>query len=230
MRTLVIGDIHGYADLFKTVLNMAESTEEDTIVTLGDYTDRGPDSCSVIEHLIELQQRQQLIAIRGNHDVMMMDARKDFSIYRDWLRYGGRDTLDSYAKSDDQEVTLDDVPASHWEFLENELVDWYETDTHFFVHANAYPDIPIHEQPAFMLHWEHLFDPQPHCSGKIMVCGHTKQASGRPLNLEHTLCVDTWVYGEGWLTCLDLNSGKYWQANKKGEQRPGHLDTDEQLL
>ena len=59
----------------------------------------------------------------------------------------------------------------------------------------------------------------PHCSGKVVVCGHTQQRSGLPLNLGHAVCIDTWAYGQGWLTCLDVLSGRIWQANQAGRVR-----------
>ena len=52
-----------------------------------------------------------------------------------------------------------------------------------------------------------------------MICGHTEQRSGLPLCLEQAVCIDTWAYGGGWLTCLDVIGGEYWQANELGETR-----------
>jgi serine/threonine protein phosphatase 1 len=57
-----------------------------------------------------------------------------------------------------------------------------------------------------------------------MVCGHTPQKSGRPKSLGHAVCIDTWAYGKGWLTCLEVGTGRYWQANQQGEHRSGWLD------
>jgi serine/threonine protein phosphatase 1 len=56
-----------------------------------------------------------------------------------------------------------------------------------------------------------------------MICGHNVQRSGRPLVLDGAICIDTWVYGDGWLTCLDVESDIYWQANQRGEMRMGNL-------
>jgi serine/threonine protein phosphatase 1 len=137
--------------------------------------------------------------------------------------------LASYAQPD-QAGNLADVPAAHWDFLEKVCVDWYQTDTHFFVHANAYPDLALADQPGFMLFWEKLGDPIPHLSGKVMVCGHTAQKGGRPLHLGHAICLDTWVYGAGWLTCLDVATGKYWQANQQGQQRSAFLEESDAVL
>jgi serine/threonine protein phosphatase 1 len=75
-----------------------------------------------------------------------------------------------------------------------------------------------------MLFWEFFRPQQPHESGKTMVCGHTAQRSGWPCVLEHGVCIDTCAYGNGWLTCLDVGSGRLWQANQKGEVRDGWLD------
>ena len=52
-----------------------------------------------------------------------------------------------------------------------------------------------------------------------MVCGHTIQESGEPANNGDAICIDTWAYGEGWLSCLDVESGTVWQANEAGETR-----------
>ena len=85
---------------------------------------------------------------------------------------------------------------------------YYETKTHFFVHANAYSDISLDDQPDLMLYWEQFNDSEPRESGKIMICGHTPQRGGVPRNIGHAVCIDTWAHGGGWLTCLDVNSGQ----------------------
>ena len=226
MRVLAIGDIHGHHQALQTLLKRVDPQPEDRIVTLGDYVDRGPDARRVIDWLIAESQTGRLIPLCGNHELMMLRAREDKDHLHDWLGCGGEQTLASYA-ADGRRCQLEDVPAAHWEFLELHLHAWYQTQTHFFVHANAYPDLSLPEQPEFMLFWQKFNDPPPHESGRIMVCGHTPQKSGRPRNLGHAVCIDTWIYGPGWLTCLDVGTGRYWQANPQGEVREGWLDSPE---
>jgi serine/threonine protein phosphatase 1 len=223
MRILAIGDIHGCSRALDTLLTLVEPAPADLLITLGDYVDRGPDSPGVLDRLLQLHATGRLVALRGNHDHMMRAARHGFDEKQDWLVCGGKATLAAYSPRGDS-GSLDDVPARHWDFLDRLCVDWYETDTHFFVHANAYPELPLAEQPEYMLFWEPLEEARRHCSGKIMVCGHTRQRNGWPLNLGDAICIDTWVYGPGWLTCLDVKSGQIWQANQRGEQRTGWLD------
>jgi serine/threonine protein phosphatase 1 len=225
MRILAFGDIHGCLRAFTTLLATVAPTPEDLIITLGDYVDRGPDSCGVLDELIRLRRAHRLIALRGNHDQMMQQARSKAWDHTMWLACGGRQTLTSYGFPSPDDADLDQIPQSHWDFLDDVCVDWYETEKHFFVHANVYPEMPLEDQPTYMLYWEKLFEPVAHVSGKVMVCGHTKQNSGIPLYLGHTICIDTGVYASnGWLTCLDVLAGRYWQANQQGQQRTGVLE------
>jgi len=62
-----------------------------------------------------------------------------------------------------------------------------------------------------------------------MVCGHTPHLSGLPQSNGHSICIDTWVYGDGWLSCLDVESGTIWQANEAGETR-SLASTDQFLI
>jgi serine/threonine protein phosphatase 1 len=231
MRILAIGDIHGCSIAFDTLLAAVNLQSDDKIITLGDYVDRGPDSKGAIDRLIALHDAGQLTALRGNHELMMLQARDSTTLPKaarrpnksQWLAKGGTATLASYAKPG-KVGKLKDVPEQHWHFIENVCVNWYEIDTHFFVHANASPDLSLAEQPDQMLFWEKFSNPAPHFSGKTMVCGHTSQKSGLPLNFGHAICIDTRVYGKGWLTCLDVTTGRVWQANQVAQHRTAWID------
>jgi serine/threonine protein phosphatase 1 len=223
MRILAIGDIHGCTIAFDTLLANLQLQPSDLIITLGDYVDHGPDSKGIINRLIALHDTGQLVALRGNHELAMLAAQLSEQNLLRWICCDGDMTLASYSLSDD-ELNLADIPNTHWNFLENVCVNWYETDTHFFVHANADSALSLSQQSDDVLFWERFNNPAPHCSGKIMVCGHTSQKSGVPLNLGHAICIDTWVYGKGWLTCLDVISGRVWQANQAGQQREAWID------
>ncbi len=222
MRILAIGDIHGCLKAFDAVLAAAEVTPADWIVTLGDYVDRGPNSRGVLDRIIELRKGGKLVALRGNHEEMMLDAREDLGLLSTWLQYGGQETLDSYAPAD-HAASFEDIPDEHWAFLEHHCVDWFESQKHFFVHANADPRRHLPDQDGMTLRWSKFDATKPHRSGKIMICGHTCQDSGWPMNVGFAICIDTCVYNGKWLTCLDVTSGKFWQANERGETREGEI-------
>jgi serine/threonine protein phosphatase 1 len=52
-----------------------------------------------------------------------------------------------------------------------------------------------------------------------VICAHTPQYDGRPKDIGHATCIDTYLYGGQWLTCMDIDSGRFYQANYLGEIR-----------
>jgi serine/threonine protein phosphatase 1 len=225
MRTLAVGDVHGCSTALDSLLAAVRPVADDFLIFLGDYVDRGPDSRGVIDRVLALRQTHRVVALRGNHELMMQRARADKSEFRMWCAVGGLHTLGSYGKLPGRAGTLADVPDAHWDFLEKGCVDYHETATHIFVHAGVDPGTPLNEQSELWLFWEFLKPDSPiaHESGKTLICGHTSQRSGEVLDLGTTVCIDTNAHAGGWLTCLDVASGRYWQADLLGRVRTSRL-------
>ncbi len=219
-RTIAFGDIHGCATALKRLLTEIQPTSTDTIVGIGDYVDRGMESAEVIETLINLVTDCRFIPLIGNHELMMYKGinggKSDFEF---WYQYGGSATLASYGGR------IENIPQHHMTFLSH-CVRYFETDTHFFIHANYVPDLPLANQPDEIAFWTHIrdFAPPLHINGKIAVVGHTPQADGDVLNLGHINIIDTYCYGDQWLTALDVESGMIWQANNRGDFRTRKLE------
>jgi len=224
MRYLAIGDIHGCMTALSTLADYVPFTSTDMLVTLGDYVDRGTHSRAVMDWVVARMELGLLTPLRGNHEIMMCDARTSPQHFIAWVGYGGDATLKSYGSKIHKDA-LKVVPERHWQFMERDCQSHFETNTHIFVHAGVHPKKQLDQQPDTMLYWEKFNNPAPHRSGKIVVCGHTPQRNERPLNIGHTICIDTGATYGGWLTCLDAASGKYWQANEQGETRSGLLET-----
>ena len=213
MRTIVIGDIHGCCKALLSLLDAISPGADDLLIFLGDYVDRGPDSKGVIETLIDVARLTKTIFLQGNHEIMFRGALGGLDP-APWLELGGRPTLTSYGG------TLDRVPSQHLNFLDA-CRAFFETESHIFVHANYIPELPMDEQSEFSLYWEHLVErfPGPHVSGKSVFCGHTPQISGQVADYGHLVCVDTFCFGTGWLTAMDVASRHTWQANREGHLR-----------
>lgn len=228
MRVLAIGDIHGCLGPLDDLLKWVEPAQDDLLITLGDYVDRGPDTRGVLDRLIELKRKLHLICLRGNHEEMMVSAyRGDRSDKKMWLGVGGIQALGSYGQFPGRSGTLEDVPLEHWDFLDNGLVNYHETELFIFVHATVNCDLPMREQSDNALLWEFLPDAMRHISKKTVICGHTSQKSGEPKVVPGAVCIDTHAYGGGWLTCLDAISGRYWQVDMIGRKREGYVDYQE---
>jgi len=218
MRTLAISDIHGCLEPLEKMWEVIAPQAEDRIIFMGDYIDRGPDSKAVIDFIIDKQQDFNIIALTGNHEEKFSLSEMDHTDCEGWINYwGGQPTLDSYGPNG-----FEDVPESHWHFIRH-LKPYYETDTHIFVHANLEHDVPLNEQLPFTIIHKKFGNPKPHRSGKIMVCGHTAQKNHRPLNIGHAINIDTDPGRGGWLCCLQVETGSYWQTNIAGELREGSV-------
>jgi len=224
MRTLAIGDIHGVSTALDALLVAVKVKPSDRLVFLGDYVDRGPDTKGVLDRLLHLTKTHRVVCLRGNHELMMARSRDDKSERRMWMSVGGAQALASYGKAPGLSGTVVDVPTEHWDFLTKTCVDYYETESHIFVHANLDGSKPLDNQSEEKLFWEFLSVSVTHPSGKTVVCGHTSQKAGEPLDLGDTICIDTHAYGGGWLTCLDCDTYEYWQADVMGRMRVGQLD------
>src|SRR5580704_11284012 len=77
MRILAIGDIHGCSGALDVLLKAVQPQPDDLLITLGDYVDRGPDSAGVVQRLLQLRETRRVVSLRGNHELMMLAARRD---------------------------------------------------------------------------------------------------------------------------------------------------------
>ncbi|HEX7655340.1 MAG TPA: metallophosphoesterase family protein [Verrucomicrobiae bacterium] len=221
MRTLAIGDIHGCDTALRNLLQQVQPQADDVLVFMGDYVDRGPGTRQVIDTLLALKTVCQPVFLRGNHEVMMLEARYDRLKNDLWRGYGGWEALASYAaETAENWVAL--VPTTHWQFMTT-AQRFHETDQAIFVHGCLDPRVPLAQQTDWTLYWERFDRLAPHPSGKIVVCGHTHQASGRINDQGHAICIDTAAAYGGWLTCLEIGTRAWWQTNEQGGLRTGQL-------
>lgn len=210
-RLIAIGDIHGHKLALQALLAEISPGESDTIVTLGDYVNRGPDSCGVLETLLKLQEQSRLIPILGNHDEMMLDSQNDCHAEQRWRYQGGETTLQSYG----EDAGVNQIPQEHWNFL-SQCQPYYETERFVFTHANYCWYSSLDQQPLSLLRWLSLeeSEPRPHISGKRVILGHTP---GDIRDYGFCCCIDTGCGFGGLLTAMDVNSKEIWQVTESGE-------------
>ena len=214
---IAVGDIHGCATSFATLIDAIQPKATDTIVSLGDVIDYGPDSKGVVEQLLALRERTNLVFVRGNHEEMLLAVLEGTGSLESWTSHGGDRTLRSYGVDHPR-----DLPGEHLELIRRSKFFW-ETEGNIFVHAGYHPNQPMQDTPASVLFWEFLQVKRswPHFSNKTVILGHTPQTGGQILDLDFLVCIDTDCSRGGWLTGLDVTSGQYWQTNERGEVREG---------
>jgi serine/threonine protein phosphatase 1 len=178
-----VGDVHGRLDRLDRVLRQIPA--ERTLVFLGDYIDRGPDSRGVVRRLMRLEQQRACVVLCGNHEEMMLDALDD-AFVTDWLANGGDATLRSYGVS---------TPRQLAEELSREELTWFhglrehwETEEFVFVHAGIMPDGPEATDRETKL-WERIAPDEPFGYSKPVICGHTPYRS--PIRGPDWINIDT---------------------------------------
>ena len=217
MSVFAIGDIHGSYIALTTLLDkLTSKSKEHSYVFLGDYVNKGSRSREVIEYLIDFSKYHQCIFLRGNHEILMLRARSGLTDFKDWLQQGGDKTLESYHSNQRNWKAV--IPKNHWQFLEDTL-PYFQWKNNLFVHAGLEADKVLKKQGQNVLFWNKNTTPTRYKKDKRVFCGHTVQKSGRVANFQHTVLLDTFAWGGGWLTAMNVKSGKYYQTNNSGVLR-----------
>src|SRR4051794_33993510 len=155
VRIYAIGDVHGRADLLQSMLtvidaDLARSPVERAIqVFLGDYVDRGPDSRAVLDLLIDRSRSHEIVCLKGNHEVFLLEVLKDPGRLQEWRHFGGLLTLVSYGVNPTMNPTAEEqieliegltraLPPEHLQFLQ-QLPSSFVCGDFFFVHAGVRP-------------------------------------------------------------------------------------------
>lgn len=196
-RTYVIADLHGRADLLAQALDKIHRRSAGTVVFLGDYIDRGPQSRAVIERLMAGPPRGWTwIPLQGNHEVMMLMTVRHGIDPDWWLSNGGSATMKSYG-SRLGTLQKDAIPFEHLEWCER--LQRYHVDKHrVFVHASVDPAVPLDRQNEERLQWyRYPGNIDVGYGDRHVVHGHDPVDSGVPIQLRHRTNLDVRAYRFG---------------------------------
>lgn len=193
-RTFAFGDIHGDLEALKRVLlRLPKLDEKDTLVFVGDYVDRGPQSAQVIEyirHQLPKATPAKVVPLRGNHeDGWLRVATGGWPEFVIPAPNGCLATLRSYTGSLFFEG---DLPTKEEyeslmlaSFFPEDVIAWmsnlphyYEDDHAIYVHAGLVKEKDRWLHPSevvekSILLWVRTMDFFQNYRGKRIVCGHT---------------------------------------------------------
>jgi len=248
-RIYAIGDVHGRYDLLLSLLvriyqdaNMFHDDRKIRLVFLGDYVDRGDDSRKVLEALFDLKKVKgsRINCLLGNHESALLKFLDDPVKGKDWLGFGGAQTLASYkVKTTSQEPGrkellrirdgLGSEMGNHVAFLRS-LETHLRSGDVIFTHAGVNPKSKDPSDDTRAMLWGHpefLTDwPIP---DMLVVHGHfdTAGAACRP----GRICVDSGAYYSGELSAVRLDdSAKIISTNSPMiDQKDGAVYTKDLL-
>jgi serine/threonine protein phosphatase 1 len=233
-RAYAVGDVHGRADLFAALVDAIEADDaargeaNTTVVLLGDLVDRGPDSARVIALARDWQAKRRVRILMGNHEEMFLEALESEEVLRQFLRYGGRETLLSYpidpeaytraGLAETQALALAAVPAADLAFIAT-FEDQVRLGDYLFVHAGIRPGVALEDQRPSDLRWiRETFLSHAGSFGPVVVHGHTIYAETEVR--ANRIGIDTGAYASGRLTALGLEGTARWtiEAREEGGQ------------
>jgi len=220
MARYVIGDIHGCVAELTRLIESLPLAKRDQVIFLGDYIDRGPDSCGVISYLLGLRQTCSsidFVFLKGNHEDMLLS----YLGYRGqhgemFLANGGKSTLASYGLNPD-EATAENVsaamPSGHLNFFQT-LAHCHATDSFFCVHAGINPQKTLAEQTDEEFFWiRNTFIYRSHPLPYTVLFGHTPQPTVF-FDLPYKVGLDTGLVYGNMLTCLELDEKVLFQISR----------------
>lgn len=233
-RVYAIGDIHGRLDLLSSLAHAIEADEkarspaDTTIVLLGDLVDRGPSSAAVLDYARAWSWQRNLCILAGNHEEVFLESLESDEKMRQFLYFGGWETLISYGvdRRELAAATLEEarklmhaaVPEADLEFVRS-FRDYQVIGDYLFVHAGIRPGIPPEEQDTKDLRW--IRKPFLNATGDhgyMVVHGHsiTAMPDVRP----NRIGIDTGAYMSGRLTALGLEGTQRWLIHTDPDAPP----------
>lgn len=88
MVTIAVGDIHGNLQALNDILGQlrGDVARGDTVVFLGDYIDRGPDTKGCVDAILEFRRdtSAEVVCLRGNHEEWFLRTLSDYRRHS-WL-------------------------------------------------------------------------------------------------------------------------------------------------
>jgi serine/threonine protein phosphatase 1 len=156
-HTYAVPDLHGRYDLLVAAIERIGDRaggKPYTLVTLGDYVDKGPQSKQIIDRLSRgnLPGEGKLVCLAGNHEAMMLETLTTPLDPGWWISNGGDATLLSYGHPVDGAYHAEVVPQEHVDWLR--ALSFIHVDRHrVFVHASVDPAVPLDGQSENRLLW-----------------------------------------------------------------------------
>jgi calcineurin-like phosphoesterase family protein len=200
-RSYAIPDLHGRHDLLTGALDAISAQaggDPITLIALGDYVDKGPQSRQVIDEMSALQRNPpagwRVVCLKGNHDAMMLDAVRKPDTLDYWMARGGDTALMSYGGLGDGGRA--GIPEPHLQWLEGLAL--MHVDRHrVFVHAAVDTTLPLDRQSEQTLLWTRY--PNGFAAGhgdRHVVHGHDRAREG-PLLFPGRTNLDTMAWSTG---------------------------------
>ena len=242
MATIAVGDIHGHRLALEDLLGQlaGEVAKGDTVVFLGDYIDRGPDSKGCIDAILRFRSevKAEIVCLLGNHEDWLLRTMANHERHSWLLGMEALTTIRSYSSAAAQmlheaasnagaalfeghhalpyEAFFQCVPEEHLRFL-GTLREYHQTADCVCAHGGLDPLVArLDAQKRDALIWGAGTFPDRYQGADFVVYGHRNNAVlndegwPMPMVIGRTIGVDTISHGV--LTGIRLPDQRIFQS------------------
>ena len=207
-RVWVIGDIHGYVETLKSLIENLNLGSKDIVICLGDMVDRGPDSAGVVKLFME---KENLYSLKGNHEEMLLMDWEKTNGLGNYSHDGFWSSLSPLSREDMIEI------MTFIRFLPTEII----LDKFRLVHA-GYCDMPYADSLEQQTDTERLWSRDiftvnyPFDQERTVIVGHTIIQNYGVIG-DNEVWNSTKLLKDGRASAIGIDTGIYLQ--KEGNPR-----------
>ena len=124
-RIIAISDIHGHGDQLRKLIEKVNLKDEDYLVIVGDFINKGLNSLDSLSYVRELGKRENTIVLKGNHEYFIHYHMETFNRFKQLYEIITRDGYETlvHALCDEHCLKLDKDLKKIYKYLVSEHKD-----------------------------------------------------------------------------------------------------------
>lgn len=184
-KIIAISDVHAHPKELRALIKKVALRDEDYLVILGDFLNRGYDSLETFEYIKDLSKRERTFILKGNHESFMQRPIDDNDHLQEILEYLQSDPYETFIhklalKSNFNLYACQDAEILRQHILENfdEALEFLRQlplilyfDDLVFVHGGIEASFDIEKDETAFLKYDY-FDRDGSIQDKTTIVGH----------------------------------------------------------
>lgn len=203
-RCIVVSDIHSHLDRFIDLLEKVEYTNDDYLVIIGDFIEKGSQAIETVEYLQDLQAKNDKVyVILGNCEYALEEMVCNSKYQDQVIHYLNRIGKGGMIRQAVDYLELD-IKVDHPELIQNKVRDFLQPYFDYFrtlpttLHLNNF--IFVHAGIENRYDWQNsklssliemrTFQKDGHCLDDYVVVGHLPTSNQHIDSIDNSIIID----------------------------------------
>lgn len=202
-RMVVVSDIHAHKEIFNQLMHQVGLKDEDYLVILGDFIEKGPDSLEMLYKIRDLKERDHTYVLMGNCEAAIISMLEEEKYAEGLVRYLEETTWGSLLKDTCEAMNIQykkspalEVQRKLRECLKKEIEILKSLDTavvfdqFVFVHAGVENRVDWENSSLSSMLEQQFFMRNGHCiKDKYVVVGHIPVSNYSDTVIDNSLLI-----------------------------------------